>query len=201
MNFPRANRPPIVSLLAVLALCLFLSFFYVSSAQSVTCDFGSAVDDECIGYLTTTGSGTWTVPSDWNSSNNTIEVIGGGGGGGGNLNVHDGAGGGGGAYSEISDLALTSGASVDVSIGAAGTGGSAAGGHGSAGGDTWFNGTSLGVSSVGAEGGGGSSGETGGAGGAAAGGVGSVKYSGGAGAAPIITNRGWRRRRCCRTKR
>ena len=32
-------------------------------------------------YLTSTGAGTWTVPSDWNSSNNTIELIGAGGGG------------------------------------------------------------------------------------------------------------------------
>ena len=29
-----------------------------------------------------TSGSTWTVPSDWNISNNTIEVIGGGGGGG-----------------------------------------------------------------------------------------------------------------------
>lgn len=31
-------------------------------------------------FLTATTSSTWTVPSDWNSSNNTIEVIGAGGG-------------------------------------------------------------------------------------------------------------------------
>ena len=32
-------------------------------------------------FLTTTGAGTWTVPADWNSSNNRIECIGGGGSG------------------------------------------------------------------------------------------------------------------------
>ena len=76
-------------------------------------------------YLTTTGAGTWTVPIDWNSASNTIEVIGGGGGGAaGTASVSGGQpGGGGGAYSEISNLALTHGTTVTVQIGAAGTGG------------------------------------------------------------------------------
>ena len=53
-------------------------------------------------------SGTsWTVPSDWNSSNNSIEVIGGGGGGGRADNAPPGnsrgAGGGGGLHSRLRD--------------------------------------------------------------------------------------------------
>lgn len=76
-------------------------------------------------------SGTsWTVPTDWNSTNNTIEVIGGGGG-----------------YSKITNLSLTVGASITYQIG---SGGAAS----TAGGNTWFNGASFGVSSVGAVGGG-----------------------------------------------
>jgi hypothetical protein len=118
-------------------------------------------------YLTS-GS-TWVVPSDWNNSNNTIEVIGGGGGG------TRGPGGGGGAYSKISNLSLTPGATVNIAIGTGGTG--VGGGTPGSGGDTWFGSTAT----VLAKGGGISSdlSTTGGAGGAAASGVGSTKYSGG----------------------
>jgi hypothetical protein len=68
-------------------------------------------------------SGTsWTVPADWNNSNNTIEVIGGGGGG--EVSVANvGTGGGGGGYSKITNLALTGGASVTINIGSGGAGG------------------------------------------------------------------------------
>src|SRR5262249_43912750 len=80
-------------------------------------------------FLTTTGAGTWTVPADWNSANNTIEVIGGGGGQGAISGSYS-SGGGGGAYSQISNLTLTSGASVNFTVGAGGTSN-----FGSAGGD------------------------------------------------------------------
>src|SRR3990167_3333847 len=53
-------------------------------------------------FLTTPGSGTWDVPSDWNSSENTIEVIGGGGGGATSV-----TGGGGGAYALKNNVSLT----------------------------------------------------------------------------------------------
>ena len=133
-------------------------------------------------YLTSGSS--WTVPSNWSSSNNTIEVIGGGGGGA-SFNVTDAGwgGGGGGAYSKATNVTLTPGASV---IYAVGTGGGATVG----GGDTYFcnsssNCSSIGGSAVvvGAKGGSGSSSQTGGSGGASGGGVGSTKYSGGAGGA------------------
>lgn len=126
-------------------------------------------------FLTTTGANTWTVPSDWNSSNNTIEVIGGGGGGVNNSASSNGNGGGGGAYSAISNLSLSGGASVDYSVGTAGAA------DGGTGGDTWFNGTTLGGSSVGAKGGSGATTGAAGAGGVAASGVGATKYSGGTG--------------------
>ena len=60
-----------------------------------------------------TSGSSWTVPSDWNSTNNAIHCIGGGGGG-------TWGGGGGGAYARISNLPLTPGASVPYQIGAGG---------------------------------------------------------------------------------
>lgn len=121
----------------------------------------------------TTGS-TWTVPADWNSANNTIRVIGSGSRGWGvTSNVK--GGGGGGAYSAVSNLALTPGASVSFAVGVPGV-------VGAAGGDTWFNGASCAAASVCAKGGGAAT-RIGGVGGDAASGVGTVKYSGGSGGA------------------
>jgi hypothetical protein len=136
-------------------------------------------------YLTTTGAGSWTVPSDWNPSNNKIEVIGGGGGGSTTSGV-DGAGGGGGAYAKSVNLNLTPGASVSYSIGSGG-------GPNANGGDTWFNATSLANAvsngaavSVGAQGGRKGNDDNmpdpEGVGGQASASVGVVVYSGGDGA-------------------
>jgi hypothetical protein len=118
-------------------------------------------------YLTSGSS--WTVPSNWNNANNSIEVIGAGGGGGGNGR----RGGGGGAYSKSTNVALTAGASVAINVGAAGTG------TGANGGDTYFNGTNCAGSSACAKGGQGGADHAGGQGGAVSGGVGSIKYGGG----------------------
>jgi hypothetical protein len=117
-------------------------------------------------------SGTsWTPPSDW-SNTNTIETIGGGGGGQ-TANVNfSGSGGGGGGYSKTSNLAGLSG-TVTLQVGSGGA-------AGSTGGDTWFNGATLGGSSVGAKGGQGAVDGSGGGGGAAVAGVNGV-HSGGAG--------------------
>lgn len=107
-------------------------------------------------YLTSGSS--WTVPSDWNSSNNTIELYGGGGGGGGGYSDGDyngsGGGGGGGGYSRISNASLTPGSSIPYFVGGGGAGGAGGGignppgGLGSTpgdnGGDTYFNGWSAG---------------------------------------------------------
>jgi hypothetical protein len=141
-----------------------------------TCVFGSGTSGgQCRGYLTATGAGSWTVPSDW-SSTNKIEVIGGGGGGAGGGN---GGGGGGGAYSAISNLSLTAGNSVSYSIGVGGNSGHDVSTNG---GDTWFNNATSLASCVtagssvcvGAQGG-----VASGNGGAAGSGVGTTTYSGG----------------------
>lgn len=147
-----------------------------------------------ITYRTTTGAGTFTVPSDWNNNNNKIEVIGGGGGGGTgyletNPELSAGAGGaaGGGAYSVKNNVTLTRGSSLNCSVG---TGGAIA----TAGGDTWIR-TDGGAASAptsvaqGCLAKGGARGVTAtdsnpgaaGAGGAAASGYGDTKYSGGSG--------------------
>lgn len=132
-------------------------------------------------FLTATGAGTYNVPGDWNSSNNSIECIGGGGGGGWGSGGGTTAagGGGGGAYSKVDNLSLTPGGTASYNVGAGGLG---ANPTGNAGGDSWFNGASLGASSVGAKGGiGGTSGAAGASGGSAASGVGTTKTSGGNG--------------------
>jgi len=120
-----------------------------------------------------TAGSSWTVPADWNSASNSVETLAGGGGGGQSATYGQG-GGGGGAYSKVVNLSLSPGASIIYGVGA---GGVSAG----AGGDTWFNGSSLASCSVGAQGGRG--GATTRAGGASASGVGSTKYSGGDGGA------------------
>ena len=127
-------------------------------------------------YLTSGSS--WVVPSDWNSGNNTIEVIGGGrngeaGTGGNTSNSGEGGGGGGGggggAYAKITNLALTPGTTVGYSVGGVG-------------GDSYFcnsttNCTSIAGSAVRV----GAKGAAGRTGGTAAASIGTLKYSGGNG--------------------
>lgn len=115
-----------------------------------------------------TAGTSWTVPSDWNSSSNSIECIGGGGSSGTNSGYV--VGGGGGAYSKITNLALTPGNTVSYSVGAGGL----ASGTG-IGGNTWFNGTTFSSNSVAAEG------AQYDIGGRSSSGRGTTKYSGGNG--------------------
>jgi len=104
-------------------------------------------------FLTTTGLNTWTVPSDWNNANNTIECIGGGGSGGAASGSRCSASGGaGGGYGKISNVTLTPGASVSYGVGAGGAAVSATS-AGNAGGDTWFNAASYAAAIVGGAGG------------------------------------------------
>src|SRR3989344_3675218 len=156
----------------------FSSFPIASAAvpaQSYTIVLDESGDGTC-------GANCWRVPTNWNSSNNSIEVIGAGGRG--NHNGDTGAGGsGGGAYAKISNLSLTPGASVSYSIGA-GTSGTATDN------DTWFNGATFAASSVGARGGAGNSGNSGGAGGPASTSIGTVKFDGGDGANRQNSNNG-----------
>jgi hypothetical protein len=139
-------------------------------------------------FLTTTGAGTWTVPSDW-SNTNTVETIGGGGGG--RVAAAGGGGGGGGAYSSRSNITtFTPGSTVvNFSVGAGGA-------AGVTGGDTWFGATTLAASLVGAKGGVGATAATGAAGGLNTSGFptsGGVRNSGGAGgtgSAGVLTGGG-----------
>lgn len=112
-----------------------------------------------------TAGSSWTVPSDWNNANNTIEVIGGGGGGaaGQAAPVYSGGGGGGGAYAKHSNVVLTPGAAVTYQVGTAGA-------VSTAGGDTYFCNINSNCGSIsgtavvaGAKGGGGASTHSGGA--------------------------------------
>jgi hypothetical protein len=161
-----------------------------------------------------TSGTTWTVPSDWSNSNNTIEAIGAGGGGGGGFSDSsgsggEGAGGGGaGAYAKAINVTLSPGSTVTIAIGAGGAGGAtgASGVKGTAGGnggDTYLCNSTTNCSSitdsavlVGAKGGGG--GDAGassivgaaGAAGSATNSVGSTRTIGGAGAAGGPTTSG-----------
>ena len=137
-----------------------------SSPASATVTVSSGASGSKIIYLT---SGTsWTVPSDWNSANDSIEVIGGGGGGG-----YAGSGGAGGDYCEILDFNASAGASIPITIGAGGSAGTSGSHTGGSGGTTTFNTSSL--VAPGGGGGGTAAGTPG------AGGVGTTCHLGGTG--------------------
>jgi hypothetical protein len=95
----------------------------------------------------TSGSGTWTVPDDWDDAANTIHLIGGGGGAAGGYvsgnNRMGGGGGGSGGYTQLTNQTLTIGASIAYQAGSGGSGG-AANTNGTAGGTTsWNSGTAT----------------------------------------------------------
>lgn len=174
------KRLPRTLFFSAIALLIVGSFAYYRYASAIVCGDATFTytGGMCVGYLTTVGAGTWTVPYDWNNASNTIEVIGGGAG---SPAASSDGGGGGGGYSKVSNISLSG--SVGYTVGAAGTAGSPNGGT------TWFcNSTSncgSGTASaviVGATGGIGATSATGGVGG---GGVAvfvsSTTYSGGQG--------------------
>ena len=124
-------------ILAVL-LALPFVFFFPHSTHALTCGTGSSGitfydngDGTCVGFLTTPGAGTFTVPTDWNSSNNSIEVIGGGGGGDGLTLPGSGA-----AYSKRTNLSISG--TVGYSVGAAGAAGTSGNQDATNGGNTWL---------------------------------------------------------------
>ena len=128
-------------------------------------------------------SGTsWTVPADWNNSNNMIQAIGAGGNGGqGNyLGGYGlgGGGGGGGAYAKVTNKSYSGSVSYQVGV-AGGTTGSGT----TPTGNSWLASDIIaagGVTSVQSQSSGAPS--YGGAGGTVANSVGDVKYAGGDGA-------------------
>jgi hypothetical protein len=143
------------------------------------------------------GANCFTTPVDWNSASNSVEVIAAGGTAGDGATGAGAGGGGGGGYSKGVNLDISG--DITFGVGASGSqpSSTAAGG---AGGNTWFNATSLancetvgsasggGNGCVGAEGGKGGQGSggtrAGGSGGLAANGVGNTaRYSGGTGGA------------------
>jgi hypothetical protein len=110
---------------------------------------------------------SWTVPADWNSSDNTIEAIGAGGDGTYDAYWGNAYSGGGGAYAKVTNLSLTPGGSVSYRIGAHG-GSTGSGTSPTA--NTWFKDGSTLVAAGGAtDGNGGTTGNS----------VGSTKYAGG----------------------
>lgn len=121
-----------------------------------------------------TSGSTYVVPTGWSNTNNKIECIGGGGGGG------IGAGGGGGAYAANANIVLSAASIINFAIGGGGAGSTQATSpvQATAGGNTWFGGTSFSTSFVGAAGGRGA-----GAGGQASNSRGPVRFSGGNGGA------------------
>lgn len=152
-------------------------------------DFGAELSYEfatVVFLTTTTGSNqTYTSPSNWNNSSNTIEVIGAGGGGGLGNGLGHGTGGGGGEYGKTTNFSFATPGTTTATY-QLGTGGIAVTGgilSGNAGGDTWFNGTTQAGATLGAKGGlGGAAGtgsQSGGSGGS--GGVGTTHKAGGRG--------------------
>jgi hypothetical protein len=136
-------------------------------------------------YLTNTGQTSYTTPLDW-SPINTVECIAGGGGGGCGQEYNNGGnGGGGGAYSSGTVVTIGPNTTITINIGAAGNAINQNGGAGTNGGSTWFNGSSLASSSVGAQYGFGGGSGTGSPdftyGGQASAGTGTTLYSGGNG--------------------
>lgn len=130
---------------------------------------------------------TWTVPSDWNNSNNTIECIAGGGAGGtATAGVKGSYGGGGGEYRKASNVSLSISASIPVSIGLGGIGATTPATVGGDGGDTTFNTSAVvakhgqgGQATDGGTGGTGGTGASGNANGGSGGLVGGLGASGG----------------------
>lgn len=146
-------------------------------------------------YTDSCGANCWTVPSNWNSSNNTVEVIGPGGNGATSVSV-PGGGGGGGAYSKVTSLTLTPGGVASFQIG---TGGSAtatwfsasgtvnAGAGANASGRTQGNGGTVGAGTGFSGGNGGTGGNLAGAGGGGGGGAAGPNGAGYVGGSGIAT--------------
>ena len=138
-------------------------------------------------YITLSSGTSWTVPADWNNSDNAIHAIGGGGGGDGSGSAGNGDGAGGGAYARLDNYTLTPSSSVSYAIGARGTRGGTTG-QGTNGGNTTFNGSAL-VADGGKNNGGGYD-ALDGSGGLASSSTGDVTYDGGSGRGALGASNG-----------
>ena len=134
-----------------------------------------------------TGNQTWAIPSDWNSSNNTVECIGSGGrGADGVLSTRSGGAGGGGAYAKITNLSLSYPGNVTYAVGAYASTSSGANAMLQ---ETYFNGTASSTASLSCAFGKPASATTGGTGGSAADSTGTVENNGGNGGNGRTTSR------------
>lgn len=164
----RRKRVRTLPWLAVGASLLTLQFVAVSDGKGETVERTYSLEKKADGtehkiflsvvvFLTSTSTDnqTWTVPSDWNSNENTVEVISHGafGSSGAGAPVagtaSGGGGGGGGAYAKKSNITLTPGGSATFRLRASGVAGATDADA------SWFNGTSLANSSAGVRGAGG----------------------------------------------
>jgi hypothetical protein len=145
----------------------FVVLMYVGNALLYGIPRANAVTTVVFLTFATLGTNTWSVPADWNSSGNTVEVIAaaanGGTGGFDDNGLYCGFGAGGGAYSKKSNISLTAGGTASYQVGA----------HGeiNAQDDTWFKSTADVLAIHGSVP----------TGGPASGGVGDLKYNGGNG--------------------
>jgi hypothetical protein len=124
-------------------------YWYVgaNSTQDVNTTGLIFSSDTSYTYYNLTSGTSWSVPANWNNSDNNVYMIGGGGGGSGSVvasstgSHNSGSGGGGGGFTALTNTTLTAGGTVSYAIGAAGAAGagslseSTAGG----GGTTTFN--------------------------------------------------------------
>ena len=134
-------------------------------------DLGEDVTYEFATVTFITSGATYTKPADWNNGVNTIDTVGGGGGGF-TPTAHGGGGGGGGAHNTTSNVTLAGNASIQVGASVS---------AGTVGGDTWFNGTTLALSSCGSKGGGAGTVSSVAAGGVGSSGIGTTSHNGGSG--------------------
>lgn len=113
-------------------------------------------------FLTATGAQTYSVPSDWNSGNNSVECIGGGASGGAirsnsGSNVRFGTGGGAGGYGKSLNITLTPGGTTPYACGAGGaavvSSVNGTGVTGNAAGDTFFDNSTYAAATTGGKGG------------------------------------------------
>ena len=160
-------------------------------------DADVAYDFATVTFITSTSGSnqTHTIPSDWNSANNSIEVIASGAGA-----CSRSAGGGyggsaGGAYSKSANVSLTGGGSATFFLNSGGAGQAAGASIGNNGPDAWYNGTTLAGSSVGAKGGTGCNDKAGSTGGQQSGNTGGVGGTLNKGGRCNINEFWWRRRR------
>lgn len=112
-----------VFILIVAVTLVFGDFglFTVERALAVTCANDGSItffdngSEQCIGVITSTGSGTFIPPSDW-SNINQLDLLGGGGNAGNRVGAGGGTGGGGGGAGGFVRIVNTSSLSPEVSV-------------------------------------------------------------------------------------